>query len=768
MALLSLLFGGIAQFILGKPDTIWINVIFDAITSLVFFVISFTIGYIIWKRKDFRRFWWVLLIFLFITGTGISHLIDILTVWNSVYKLEFFVRAITSIASLGVIYVFYVLAPKILTIVDSLSFRSLKGQLNDHVKALEKHKYFIQNLAAASPNKLYVYDINEKKNIYSNKELNESLGYNTDQLKSLGDSIVSEVIHPDDVQMIEDYFEGFKNAEDDEVRSLDYRIKDVNGEYKWFYSREKVFKRDKNGKVSQIIGIVMDITKRKKVEEKLKESQLFSQKVAETTPDSIFIVELDSGAVVYINREPEKYLGVTADMLTEWGVLNPDENAAIKARYEKYKKLKDDEITTFEFSVKDPNTGKWNWTASREIPFQRDADGNVTHILSISRDITELKEIQDKLKEANLNLEEKVKERTNELKKRESQLSLITNAIPAMIAYINKDGACQFANQNFKKIKNVSDKIEGKAIQDGMDKETYDIFHELLAGSLSGKETSAEIELELKSMVSKTISLNFIPDVFEEKVRGVVIMGIDLTERIENEKKLEKKNFELLRINNDLDNFIYTASHDLKAPIINMEALVDIIFEGSRKSKSEEQQSLIEMIKTSIERLKVTIEELTEISRIQRGVHDAAEDISFKAIINDFKQDYREQIRKDNVTFTEDLQIALIHFSKKNLRSIIYNLLSNAIKYKSERDPVIIIKTERLEEGKVMLSVRDNGLGLDERQQGKLFQMFKRLHTHVEGTGVGLYIVKKMIENTGGRIEVESELNKGSTFKIFF
>ncbi len=390
----------------------------------------------------------------------------------------------------------------------------------------------------------------------------------------------------------------------------------------------------------------------------------------------------------------------------------------------------------------------------------------MTHILAISRDITELKDIQDELKATNQNLEEKIRERTNELKKRENQLSLITNAIPAMIAYINKDGICQFANENFKKIRNVSDDIEGELIQEGMDKETYDIFHELLNGSFSGSETSAEVELKLKSMVSKTISLSFIPDIYDNKVRGVVIMGIDLTERIENEKKLENQNSELIRINNDLDNFIYTASHDLKAPIINMEALVDIIFDWYKGSRSQEQRSVIEMIKTSIERLKITIEELTEISRIQRSVNDAAEDVSFKTIINDFKQDYRLQIKKDNVTFIEDLQIVSIHFSKKNLRSIIYNLLSNAIKYRSEREPVIQIKTERLEGGRIMLSFKDNGLGLDERQQRKLFQMFKRLHTHVEGTGVGLYIVKKMIENTGGSIKVESEPDKGSTFKV--
>ncbi len=299
--------------------------ILDAITCLVFFIISFTIGYGIWKRKDFRGFWIVLFIFLFITGIGLGHLIDIISIWKPVVKLKFVVRVITFVASLGVIYALYLFAPRIMTIIEGLSFGNLKGNRSDYEEALEKHNYFIQNIATASPNKLYVYDINEKKNLYSNKELNESLGYNSDQLKNMGKSIVSELIHPDDIQMIEDYFEGFKNAEDNEIRSMDYRIRDVNGEYKWFYSREKVFKRDNDGKVSQIVGIVMDITERKMVEEKLKESQLFSQKVAETTPDSIFIVELDSGAVVYINREPEKYLGVTADMLTEWGVLHPDE-----------------------------------------------------------------------------------------------------------------------------------------------------------------------------------------------------------------------------------------------------------------------------------------------------------------------------------------------------------------------------------------------------------------------------------------------------------
>jgi signal transduction histidine kinase len=106
----------------------------------------------------------------------------------------------------------------------------------------------------------------------------------------------------------------------------------------------------------------------------------------------------------------------------------------------------------------------------------------------------------------------------------------------------------------------------------------------------------------------------------------------------------------------------------------------------------------------------------------------------------------------------------------KNARSIVYNLLSNAIKYRSPDRPPVVRVHCRPEGEYSELSVSDNGLGLDlsADKREKLFAMFKRLHNHVEGSGVGLYMVKRMIENAGGRIEVESTLGEGSTFKVYF
>jgi signal transduction histidine kinase len=96
-----------------------------------------------------------------------------------------------------------------------------------------------------------------------------------------------------------------------------------------------------------------------------------------------------------------------------------------------------------------------------------------------------------------------------------------------------------------------------------------------------------------------------------------------------------------------------------------------------------------------------------------------------------------------------------------------YNLISNAIKYKSpDRKPVVSIRTEKVN-GFCLISVKDNGLGLSPEQKEKIFQMFKRFHDHGEGTGIGLYIVKRIVDNAGGKIEVESEKDKGSEFKVY-
>ena len=238
----------------------------------------------------------------------------------------------------------------------------------------------------------------------------------------------------------------------------------------------------------------------------------------------------------------------------------------------------------------------------------------------------------------------------------------------------------------------------------------------------------------------------------------------------ELEERVKERTKELTRINNDLDNFIYTASHDLKAPINNIEGLMKLISDRFAKSVKNPKDfaNLMDMVEESVERFKNTLKDLTEVAKAQNEEVTDESKVSFEEMLNEVKFTISDLIRKYDAQFFVDFSEAPeIKFSRKNLRSIIYNLVSNAIKYSSpERQPKIKIRTERIGSW-ILLSVEDNGLGIKKEVQAKVFGMFKRLHNHVEGTGVGMAIVKRIVENSGGRVELQSEAGRGTLFKIF-
>ena len=175
------------------------------------------------------------------------------------------------------------------------------------------------------------------------------------------------------------------------------------------------------------------------------------------------------------------------------------------------------------------------------------------------------------------------------------------------------------------------------------------------------------------------------------------------------------------------------------------------------------------LIADSVQRFKRTIDHLTEITKLQKENNSDARLINIAEVIADVQLDLTPAIDAAQAQIKVDINSCLtISFSQKNLRSIIYNLLSNAIKYRSpQRTPVVQVHCYETEDYQV-LSVQDNGLGMDLSEEYKIFAMFQRLHDHVEGTGIGLYMVKKIVENAGGKIEVESKVGVGSVFRIFF
>jgi PAS domain S-box-containing protein len=275
-------------------------------------------------------------------------------------------------------------------------------------------------------------------------------------------------------------------------------------------------------------------------------------------------------------------------------------------------------------------------------------------------------------------------------------------------------------------------------------------------------------------------SVKLTPIYADDKHIGFTKITGDRTEQKELQDKLaarqqsalEHKNVELQRINLDLDTFVYTASHDLRSPIMNIEGLMEVLKKEleAADALNSTTEEIMQHVVDSVNRFKRTIEDLTEISRMQKGFSESASDevINIKEVYEEIIADLNIPASLQDCFIHTDLQVHQLKFSRKNFRSILYNLISNAIKFQSPERECLITLSSRLEEPHVVLCIKDNGLGINDRQQEKLYTMFKRFHDHVEGSGVGLYMVKRIVENAGGKIEVESEEGTGTEFKLYF
>ncbi|MCJ8164196.1 PAS domain-containing protein [Pontibacter sp. E15-1] len=233
-------------------------------------------------------------------------------------------------------------------------------------------------------------------------------------------------------------------------------------------------------------------------------------------------------------------------------------------------------------------------------------------------------------------------------------------------------------------------------------------------------------------------------------------------------KELAKTNEQLTRTNADLDNFVYTASHDLRSPINSMEGLLLVLKDELGPKLTKEDHVLMEHLTKSMTKLNNTIKDLSEIVKVQKDTDQPLEAISVKEVLVDVLADMETKVQATQAQMTCELEVESLLYPKKYLRSILYNLLSNALNYRHpDRTPRIKVRTETNEQ-QTLLTVTDNGLGMNERQVKKIFGMFQRMHPHTEGSGIGLYTIKRVIDNYGGRITVDSKVGEGTTFRVYF
>ncbi len=394
-----------------------------------------------------------------------------------------------------------------------------------------------------------------------------------------------------------------------------------------------------------------------------------------------------------------------------------------------------------------------------------------------------------------------------------AQLRLITDALPVLIGYLDRDQKYRFANRAYEAwFGQKPQALLGRSVREIVGEPAYAQARGYIERALAGERLDFEARMPYREDFVKHIRTSFVPDVRDGAVAGFYSLVSDITEQVESRAEIERQqqvlqglnqqstalndklfaanaalasaneelgqsndelgdtNQALARTNVDLDTFVYTASHDLKGPITNLEGLLRALWEElPAASRSQPVAYIMEMMQSSVDRFQNTLAHLGAISHLQQERGQLLAPARLAEVIRDVRLDLAPLLEAAGGRVVVDVQgFPAFPFTEGNLRSVVYNLLSNALKYRHPDRPPLVRLSCRHEAPYWVLEVADNGLGLALTPDRPLFGLFQRYHTHVEGSGVGLYMVKKMVENAGGKVEVQSQLGVGSTFSVYF
>lgn len=274
-------------------------------------------------------------------------------------------------------------------------------------------------------------------------------------------------------------------------------------------------------------------------------------------------------------------------------------------------------------------------------------------------------------------------------------------------------------------------------------------------------ETGEILEKEIQTTDMRWYQMNILPYVVKKlsRTNGVIITFVEITMRIKDLKEQEK-------LIAEHEMLLDTIAHDIKSPLTSLGLTIELLKQVPEKGMKRF-PVLIAKVESSMASMQQIINDLTD-ARWEEHKYQAQEELlSFEHIIEDVRLTLAEQIEASQARLTSEIGISQVLFVRRKLRSVVYNLVNNAIKYRSkDREPEVLIKTTA-EDGFMVISVADNGRGIPEADFKSIFQKYERLVDDVEGTGIGLYLVKEIISNAGGRITVASEPGKGSVFSVY-
>ena len=384
----------------------------------------------------------------------------------------------------------------------------------------------------------------------------------------------------------------------------------------------------------------------------------------------------------------------------------------------------------------------------------RDARGQVYGVLNTAADVTDLAQAR-----------QRIESYAAELQESEARFRIMADAAPNQVWAVNPDSTIRYANQAF--LDFVGTTLE-EYVAMGWSTLLHpqDLVlaqHTLDEAIRTGSLYVLEHRMRRHDGQYRWLLSQGAPSFYANgDLYGYVGSAIDITE-------LKQTNERLTRTNQDLDNFVYAASHDLKQPVNNLVGLFEELHRSIIFADPAEEQLLVPMIAEALQQLGLTIDDLATLGQAQQvSEAAAAEQVSLADLTEEVVNTLEPQVRAARARITVDFTARpAVAFARANLRTILLNLIGNSLKYADPARPARIHLSVWVEDRQPVLVVEDNGLGFDAQKHGaELFHLFRRLHTHTTGSGVGLYLVNRIVQACGGSIEVDSQPGEGATFRI--
>lgn len=522
------------------------------------------------------------------------------------------------------------------------------------------------------------------------------------------------------------------------------------------------------------LGIGSDISIRKQAEQALRDSQHFSQRIADTVPSILYLYDVIEQRNVYANRSTAEILGYIPQDIQDIGtdfmshLVHPEDIPHILEHQKHLTTLTEDDHFTLEYRMQHAN-GEWRWLRSRETLFSRTIEGLPKLVLGIAEDITDYKQVEDVLRQTNEGLEQRVQQRTAELENAHKQLRFHVENSP--LGVIEWDS--QFRVQGWSKQAEFmfgwkAEDVLGKRLTDWqfIYPDDLEFVHEKALTLLNPESPPEVVENRNLTKDGNVLYCQWYNSVlFDESNAVVSILSLvqDQTERKHGEEQLQQLNQQLQRSNQELEQFAYVASHDLREPLRKIRSYSDLLVKRYQGQLDERADKYISYITDSVIRMQALITDLLTYSRVSRN-ELVLEPTDLGQILQQTLTDLSPAI-EENQAIINTTHLPIVQANPLQIGQVLQNLIANAIKFRREQPPQIDIKAE-CQDDFWHISIQDNGIGIDPSYSDRIFAIFQRLHYREEypGTGIGLAICQKIVERHGGKIWVESELGQGSTF----